>query len=377
MYRSLIPALALTTVLWAGAFSGTAGAQDSRPRPPATPAPAEQRRHLRARQRRRNSSRPPRAPSPQEAPPSQQPPPPADSRRRQRPAPEPAPAGGSGAGGGKASSGRISTARSLHPARVPVAGRRLRHRSPDLSVLHPGAGRAGRRMVCGCPTTRKPRRSLLDDFQRLWATNFLEDLSIEVVDDPYPNGVIGKRIIYKMEERQRVKIVDYDGQQEGRAVEDRREAEGREHPGPPRYVHRSRNDPARRGCGSRPDVREGLPVRRGHARPSRRCRAVQSSCTSRSTSSEGPKVKIKQHRLRWQQGAQRRGAPEADEGEPARALVVVHHRARHLPGIEVRGRRRARSPRITATRVISAPASARRKSRSSTTPRTARRGTSS
>ena len=25
MYRSLIPALALTTVLWAGAFSGTAG----------------------------------------------------------------------------------------------------------------------------------------------------------------------------------------------------------------------------------------------------------------------------------------------------------------------------------------------------------------
>ena len=61
------------------------------------------------------------------------------------------------------------------------------------------------------PYDEKTEKVLLDDFQRLWATNFLEDLSVEVVDDPYPNGVIGKRIIYKMEERQRVKIVDYEG----------------------------------------------------------------------------------------------------------------------------------------------------------------------
>jgi outer membrane protein insertion porin family len=61
------------------------------------------------------------------------------------------------------------------------------------------------------PYDEKTEQTLLEDFKRLWATNFLDDLSIEVFDDPYPNGVVGKRIVYKMEERQRVKIVDYAG----------------------------------------------------------------------------------------------------------------------------------------------------------------------
>jgi outer membrane protein insertion porin family len=54
-------------------------------------------------------------------------------------------------------------------------------------------------------------QSVLDDFKRLWATNFLDDLTIEVKDVPYPNGVIGKHVIFDLEERQRVKIVDYVG----------------------------------------------------------------------------------------------------------------------------------------------------------------------
>ena len=54
-------------------------------------------------------------------------------------------------------------------------------------------------------------QTVLDDFKRLWATNFLEDLWIEVKDVPYDNGVIGKHIIFNLEERQRVKIVDYTG----------------------------------------------------------------------------------------------------------------------------------------------------------------------
>jgi outer membrane protein insertion porin family len=61
------------------------------------------------------------------------------------------------------------------------------------------------------PYDDKTEASLLEDFKRLWATNFLDDLSIEVLDAPYDNGVVGKRIIYRMEERQRVKIVDYAG----------------------------------------------------------------------------------------------------------------------------------------------------------------------
>jgi outer membrane protein insertion porin family len=51
----------------------------------------------------------------------------------------------------------------------------------------------------------------LADFKRLWATNFLDDLVIEVHDIRYANGVPGKVVVYSMEERQRVKIVDYVG----------------------------------------------------------------------------------------------------------------------------------------------------------------------
>lgn len=47
------------------------------------------------------------------------------------------------------------------------------------------------------------------DFWKLWRTGFLEDLWIEVLDEPYPNGVIGKNVVFHMEERARVKVVDY------------------------------------------------------------------------------------------------------------------------------------------------------------------------
>ncbi len=49
------------------------------------------------------------------------------------------------------------------------------------------------------------------DFKRLIATNFLDDLQIEARDVRYANGVLGKVLVYNMEERQRVKIVDYVG----------------------------------------------------------------------------------------------------------------------------------------------------------------------
>src|SRR6185295_15851379 len=52
---------------------------------------------------------------------------------------------------------------------------------------------------------------LRDDFKRLWGLGFLDDLSIEKTDYAFSNGVIGEVVTYHMEERQRVKIVDYDG----------------------------------------------------------------------------------------------------------------------------------------------------------------------
>ena len=61
------------------------------------------------------------------------------------------------------------------------------------------------------PYTEDLEQIMLADFRRLWATNFLDDLTIEVRDVRFSNGVIGKVIVYNMEERQRVKIVDYIG----------------------------------------------------------------------------------------------------------------------------------------------------------------------
>jgi outer membrane protein insertion porin family len=61
------------------------------------------------------------------------------------------------------------------------------------------------------PFTDQTEQVILADFKRLWATNFLDDLSIDVRDVALGNGVIGKLVIYNMEERQRIKIVDYVG----------------------------------------------------------------------------------------------------------------------------------------------------------------------
>ena len=61
------------------------------------------------------------------------------------------------------------------------------------------------------PFTDDIEQVILGDFKRLWATTFLDNLSIEVVDVALGNGVVGKLVVYHMEERQRIKIVDYVG----------------------------------------------------------------------------------------------------------------------------------------------------------------------
>jgi outer membrane protein insertion porin family len=61
------------------------------------------------------------------------------------------------------------------------------------------------------PWNNETERSVIEDFKRLWATNFLDDLAIEVTDYAFSNGVVGKLVTYHMEERQRIKIVDYVG----------------------------------------------------------------------------------------------------------------------------------------------------------------------
>jgi outer membrane protein insertion porin family len=55
------------------------------------------------------------------------------------------------------------------------------------------------------------RETMLADFRRLWATNFLDDLTIEATDYPFANGVVGKLVTYHLEERQRARIITYGG----------------------------------------------------------------------------------------------------------------------------------------------------------------------
>jgi outer membrane protein insertion porin family len=61
------------------------------------------------------------------------------------------------------------------------------------------------------PWTDASEDLVREDFLRLWGTNFLDNLSIETSDYVFANGVVGKLVVYRMEERQRVKIVDYAG----------------------------------------------------------------------------------------------------------------------------------------------------------------------
>ena len=61
------------------------------------------------------------------------------------------------------------------------------------------------------PYDQAAEQTMLADFKRLWATGFLSDLSIDVIDYRFSNGVIGKLVSYHMEERERIKIVSYEG----------------------------------------------------------------------------------------------------------------------------------------------------------------------
>ena len=51
------------------------------------------------------------------------------------------------------------------------------------------------------PFDESVEQVLSEDFQRLMDSGLLIDLEIEILDDPYPNGIAGKRVVFRMEER--------------------------------------------------------------------------------------------------------------------------------------------------------------------------------
>ncbi len=61
------------------------------------------------------------------------------------------------------------------------------------------------------PWNDEAERTVRADFTRLWDTGFLEDLRIEADDVTLANGVVGKLITYHLEERPRIRTVNYEG----------------------------------------------------------------------------------------------------------------------------------------------------------------------
>jgi outer membrane protein insertion porin family len=59
------------------------------------------------------------------------------------------------------------------------------------------------------PYDEAAENTMREDFKALWNTKFLEDLSIEKTEHTFENGTVGVMVVYRMEERERVKIVDY------------------------------------------------------------------------------------------------------------------------------------------------------------------------
>jgi outer membrane protein insertion porin family len=56
---------------------------------------------------------------------------------------------------------------------------------------------------------RYDEAAIVSDFRGLWGTGFLDNLWVEVIDEPFANGVAGKHVVFHVEERNRVKAVDY------------------------------------------------------------------------------------------------------------------------------------------------------------------------
>ena len=125
-------------------------------------------------------------------------------------------------------------------------------------------------------------------------------------------------------------------QQETGSDQDRREAQGTEHPHPARLVHRPGPDPQGRKRRAQLHGVQGLPVRGGDPRTqaaAERAEAGQPD-VQRRRRAQGQDP---EDRVRGQQGHVERRPGRRDETQQGRALAVVRHQPGRLPGSDVRG----------------------------------------
>ena len=220
------------------------------------------------------------------------------------------------------------------------------------------------------PWNEETEQTAVADHKRLWATGFLSDLSIDAQDYTFSNGVIGKLVTYNMEERERVKIVNYEGikpigdrakvdeQLRARSIELRLDSFLDN--GTIRRIETVlREMMAEKGFTNAAVTHT---VTRGGRRPQAGERHLQ---RHRGAEDQDPERRVPRQRRE-----ERRHAAAQDEGQQgAEPVLGLDHPRRHLPGSEVRERRRSASRPTTATKGTSRRRSASPSSRCSQTAR--------
>ena len=174
------------------------------------------------------------------------------------------------------------------------------------------------------------------------ATNFLDDLVDRRRRTTRSRTASSARsIVYNMEERQRVKIVDYVGSKKVEQSKIDEELKKQNLRIRARLVHRPGPDPQGRAASSASCTpRRATSTSRSSPRSSR-SRAATKLVNVTFHITEGPKVKIRAVDFVGNKAITDGKLERQDEGEQgAQLLARVHHRRRHLQGRQVRGRRR-------------------------------------
>ena len=252
----------------------------------------------------------------------------ADAARAHRPAPAsaPGPAGNDlrpdGAGARQAAARRNSPPVVYSSdALLREAGRLLGHRGPDLPLLHrdEDAASAGRPREHWVPYNDDTEQTIVGDFKRLWATNFLDDLCDRRARRARSRTASSARsssTTWRSASASRSSTTSGPTKVDQSKIDEK--LKEKQHPDPARLVHRSGPDPPGRRRRAR-----GVRRRRATSSPrssprSRKSTAGRSWSTSPSTSPKGRRSAS----ARSSSSATRKSATArcgADEGEQGRA----------------------------------------------------------
>ena len=202
------------------------------------------------------------------------------------------------------------------------------------------------------PYTEATEQTIVDDFRRLWDTGFLDDMWIELVDEPWENGVVGKKVIYNLEERQRVRMVTFEGSDEiDRADVDEAMRENGIALRVDSFVDQS-------AIGRVKNLVQFMFAEKGYQFAEVNHEITELAGGPKTVqvtfhTDEGPKVFVDDISFARQRGHERPKAARQDERHEAALLALVDHRTRHPTRRPSTSRMRIGSSRSIGMRVTS------------------------